>query len=84
MGKRLTWVDFVSHNIQRGDYDWAIFCLLLYTLFRGGMAQWVASLTNVLVVNSSRISKSQKLYPYCLVLVGSRNRFERDFTIELK
>ena len=36
------------------------------------------------VVNSSRISKSKKLYPYCLILVGSRNRFERDFTIELK
>ena len=48
MGKRLTWVDFVSHNIQRGDYDWTFFCLLLYTLFRGGMAQWVASLSNVL------------------------------------
>jgi len=26
---------------------------------------------------------SKKLYHYCLVLVGSRNRFERDFTIEL-
>jgi len=27
---------------------------------------------------------SKKLYPYCLVLFGSRNGFERDFTIELK
>ena len=27
------------------------------------------------------VSLSKKLYPYCLVLVGSRNRFERDFTI---
>ena len=27
---------------------------------------------------------SKKLYPYCLVLVGSRNGFERDFTIEPK
>jgi len=27
---------------------------------------------------------SKKLYLYCLVLVGSRNGFERDFTIELK
>jgi len=27
---------------------------------------------------------SKTLYPYCLVLVGSRNRFERDFKIELK
>ena len=29
-------------------------------------------------------SLSKTLYPYCLVLVGSRNGFERDFTIELK
>jgi len=27
---------------------------------------------------------SKKLYPYSLVLVGSRNGFERDITIELK
>jgi len=27
---------------------------------------------------------SKKLYSYCLVLVGSRNGFERDFTIKLK
>jgi len=27
---------------------------------------------------------SKKLYPYCLVPVGSRSGFERDFTIELK
>ena len=30
------------------------------------------------------VSLSKKLYPYCLVLVGSKNGFERDFTIELK
>ena len=41
------------------------------------------------VVGSSHIkgpvvSLSNKLYPYCLVLVGSRNGFEREFTIELK
>jgi len=29
------------------------------------------------------VSLSKKLYPYCLVLVGSRNRFKRDFTFEL-
>jgi len=29
------------------------------------------------------VSLSKKLYPYCLVLVGSKNGFERDFTIEL-
>jgi len=27
---------------------------------------------------------NKKLYPYCLVLVGSRNGFECDITIELK
>ena len=42
------------------------------------------------VVGSSPIKglrcfiEQEKLYPYCLVLVGSRNGFERDFTIELK
>ena len=30
------------------------------------------------------VSLSKKLYPYCLVLVGSRNGFEREFTIKLK
>ena len=57
---------------------------------RGGVAQWVARLTrNEEVMGSSPIngpvvSLSKKLYPYCLVLVGSRNRFELDFTIDLK
>ena len=30
------------------------------------------------------VSLSKKLYPCCSVLVGSRNGFERDITIELK
>jgi len=52
--------------------------------------QWVARLTrNVEVMGSSTIkgpvvSLRKKLYPYCLVLVGFRNRFESDITIELK
>ena len=59
----------------------------------GGVAQWVARLTlNVEVVDSGPIeaphppivSLSKKRYPHCLVLVGSRNGFERDFTIEFK
>ena len=33
---------------------------------------------------ASVVSLSKKLYPYCLVLVGSRNGFERDVKIELK
>ena len=54
------------------------------------MAQWVARLTrNLEVVGSSPskppvVSLSKKLYYCCLELVGSRNRFEGDFTIELK
>ena len=72
------------------------------TLFRGGVAQWVARLTRDRWIPVSRefephqrppvISLSKKLYSDCLVLVGSRNGFERDlhkqnitsFTIELK
>jgi len=30
------------------------------------------------------VSLGKTLYPYCLVMNGSRNGFERDFTIELK
>ena len=33
---------------------------------------------------ASAVSLIKKLYPYCLVLVDSRNGFERDFKIELK
>ena len=57
---------------------------------RGGLTQWVARLTrNVEVVGSSPIkgpvvSLSKKLYPYCLELVGSRNRFECVCTIKQK
>ena len=52
--------------------------------------QCVACLTrNVEVMGSSPIkgpvvSLSKTLYPYCLVLVGSRNGFECDIAIELK
>ena len=54
------------------------------------VAQWVVRLTrNLEVVGSSPtkgpvVSLSKKLYPYCLVLVGSRNGFERDITLVLK
>ena len=58
-------------------------------VIREWLLQWVARLTrNVEVVGSNPIkgivSLSKKLYPNCLVLVGSMNGFERDFTIELK
>ena len=52
------------------------------------MEKWVAVLTRYVEVMGSIkdpfVSLSKKLCPYCLVLVGSRNGFERDFTIELK
>jgi len=54
------------------------------------MAQWIPRLTRNVSVVSSRpikdpvVSLSKKYYTHCLVLVGSRNGFERDFTITLK
>jgi len=36
------------------------------------------------IIKAPVFSLSKKLDHYCLVLVGSRNGFERDFTIELK
>ena len=56
----------------------------------GGVPQWVARLPrNVEVVGSSPIQRprcflGQETLPYCLVLVDSRNGFQRDFTIGLK
>ena len=56
---------------------------------RGDVAQWVARLTRHVeswVRAPSKapiVSLSKKLYPYCLVMVGSRNGFERDVIIEL-
>ena len=53
-----------------------------------GVAQWVAHLTNnVEVVGLSPIKGPHCFLvqeTYCLVLVDSRNGFERDFTIKLK
>ena len=51
------------------------------------MAQWVARLTrNVEVVGLSPIKGPRCFLEQenCLVLVGSRNGFELDFTIQLK
>ena len=53
------------------------------------MAQRVARITRKLSVEGSNLIKpptfalSKILYHHCLVLVCSRNGFERDFTIEL-
>ena len=53
------------------------------------MTQWVAPLTRNVEAVGSRLIKgpvvslSKKLYPYCLILLDSRNEFERDIKIEL-
>jgi len=46
------------------------------------LIQWEAQLTCKLSVIVSNPIK--KLYPHCLVLVGSRNEFKRDFLIKIK
>ena len=58
------------------------------------VAQWVAHLTHTWWMPVSCafehhqrppvVSLRKKLYPCCIVLVGSRNGFERDFTIKLR
>ena len=62
------------------------------TLFHKGAA-WCSGLHFWLVMwrswvlapsKASAVSFRKKLYPYCLVLVCSRNIFEHDFTIKLK
>ena len=56
----------------------------------GGVVQWCVRLTrNVEDLGLSHIKYpvcflEQETVHYCLVLVGSSNGFERDFTIELK
>ena len=56
----------------------------------GDVVQWVARLTRnveamgLCPIKGPVVSLRKKLYPYCLVLVGFRNRFESDITIELK
>ena len=56
---------------------------------RGGVVQWVYGwlvMWRSLIrapLKTAVVSLSKKLYPYCLVLVGSRNGFELDITIEL-
>ena len=53
--------------------------------WRRGLHVWLVTRRSWVRVPSKTpvVSLSKKQYPYCLVLVGSRNGFERDFTIEL-
>jgi len=47
------------------------------------VAEWVARKTLSIVTLNAIVSLGKKLYPRCLVLVDSRNRFESD-TVKLK
>jgi len=47
-----------------------------------GLVMWRSGVRALL--KAPVVPLSKKLYPYCLVLVGSRNGFEHDFTIKLK
>jgi len=60
--------DWLNILIYRIKHVWLVSC-----------QSWVRTPPKALVV-----SLSKKLYPPCLVLVGSRNGCERDFTTELK
>ena len=63
-----------------------IMLLLYLRASRSGFHVWLVMLRLWVrdPSNTPVVSLSKKLYPCCLVLVGSRNGFERDFTIELK
>ena len=63
--------------------------IIKMNIVRGDVAQWFVPLVmwRSCVRAPSKapvVSLSKKLCPYCLVLVGSRNGFELDFTIELE
>ena len=53
--------------------------------WRSGLHVWLVMWRSCVRAPSktSIVSLSKKLYLYCLVMVGSRNGFERDVTIEL-
>ena len=57
-----------------------VYCVVVSKLYTGVMwRSWVRAPSK-----APLFIWGNTLYPYCLVLVGSRNGFERDFTIELK
>jgi len=78
--------DFIKNFEVRDINECSDHYAVIYSLLKGGVEQWVARLSSWVRVpsNAPVVSLSKKLYPYCLILVGSRNGFERDFTIELK
>jgi len=57
----------------------------IITIYKKGVdAKWVPLQSGVRTTSTATIvSFSKKPYPYCLVLVGFRNRIKRELTIEL-
>ena len=68
---------------------WASQCVNNCIKGQRGTVGWASLTRNVEVGDrvpskAPIVSLSKKLNPYCLELVGSRHRFKRDFTIQLK
>ena len=74
----------------RHEYKYCeLFALLVmrpWAVWRSGLYVWLVMWRSWVRVPSKAhvVSLSKKLYLYCLVLVGSRNGLEREFTIKLK
>ena len=67
--------------------DIDVFLLMIWwAAWRSGLHDWLVMWRSWVraPLKASVVSLTKKLYPNCLALVGSRNGFERDFTIELK
>ena len=83
----------VKLNIKKGgcnQYIQVIYTRVAFswywTVWRSGLHVWIVMRRSWVLAPSKNpiVSLSKKLYPYCLLLVGSKNGFECDFTIELK
>ena len=76
-------IDYSLEHTQKLDVHNNLFPFLNW---HSGLHVWLVMWTSWVRAPSKApvVSLSKKLYSYCLVLVGSRNGFEHDFTIELK
>ena len=61
---------------------WKCWSFILKCLYLSALLLLLRLVSNC-ILYAHVVSGSKTLYPYCLVLVGSRNGFERDFTIKL-
>ena len=68
------------------EYYYYATCIIFMSLVSLTMSIYQTRQVTHIIAQSKApiVFLSKKLYPYCSVLVGSRNEFERDFTIKLK